>query len=203
MGVILGLWRWRHNPLRRTTDLVEGWIALVAAVLLVLGAPAAGWICGSLLDSSLQHTVKVEQRDWHRTTATVIAQSQQGGGGGFYDPDANVLRGTESRVIAEWTTADGAKYVDTVTAPGDQLRQGDRFILWSDPHGQQVSSPLTSSVAHFHADFTGIAASAVAAGVVVGMWRLTLWRLMRHRYKKLDKDWAHVGPDWGRTGTGS
>jgi hypothetical protein len=203
MGVIPGLWRWRHNPLRRTTDLVEAWVALVAAVLLVLGAPAAGWVCGSLLNSSLQHTVRVEQQDWHRATATTIADSRDGTSGTFYDPDANVLRGAETRVIAEWTAADGVKHVGTVTGPGAHLAQGDRFTLWSDQQGNQVSPPLTSSVAQFHADFTGVTAAAVAAGVVVCGWRITMWRLVRKRYKRLDRDWAHVGPDWGRTGTGS
>ena len=28
MRAITGLWRWRHNPLRRRTDVAEGWIAL-------------------------------------------------------------------------------------------------------------------------------------------------------------------------------
>ncbi|NSL42795.1 hypothetical protein HO151_00845, partial [Streptomyces sp. 8P21H-1] len=32
----------RHNPLRRRSDVVEAWTALVVAVLLCAGAPLAG-----------------------------------------------------------------------------------------------------------------------------------------------------------------
>lgn len=34
-------WRWRRNPLRRHSDVVEAWTALIVAVLLLVGAPLA------------------------------------------------------------------------------------------------------------------------------------------------------------------
>ena len=37
---LIGLWRWRHNPLRRTTDLVEAWLARWLDSLAAVAAPA-------------------------------------------------------------------------------------------------------------------------------------------------------------------
>ncbi|MEU2879366.1 hypothetical protein ABZ651_24505, partial [Streptomyces sp. NPDC007070] len=34
-------WRWRRNPLRRTSDVVEAWLLLVAWTLAVLGVTKA------------------------------------------------------------------------------------------------------------------------------------------------------------------
>ncbi|MER7187064.1 3-deoxy-7-phosphoheptulonate synthase, partial [Streptomyces hyaluromycini] len=39
-------WRWRQNPLRRKSDVVEAWIALAVAVLLGVAAPLAGALTG-------------------------------------------------------------------------------------------------------------------------------------------------------------
>jgi hypothetical protein len=48
----------------------------------------------------------------------------------------------------------------------------------------------------------GIGAAAAAAGLVEGGRRAFVWRLTRRRYARLDRAWADVGPDWGRTGAG-
>lgn len=203
MRALTGLWRWRRNPLRRTTDLVEAWIALAAALLLVLGAPLAGWVSGSLIDSSLQRTVQVQQQDRHHSTAVMIADSTEHVSPGFYDPDSTAQQGSDARVIAQWKTADGAKHVATVTAPHTKLKTGDTFGIWSDTHGTQVPPPMNGTMGHFHAVFVGIISACLAAIAVIALWRLAIWRLMARRFKRLDRQWAQVGPDWGRTGTGS
>ncbi|MBP0460070.1 Rv1733c family protein [Streptomyces montanisoli] len=203
MRVVLGIWRWRHNPLRRTTDLVEAWVAVLAALLLVLGAPAAGWLSGAVLNSSLQHTVAVQQHERHVSRAVMVADTGQRAGTGIFDPESAAGRNTDARVIARWTTPGGAHKVGTVTAPSTRLEPGDTFSIWSDTHGTQVPPPMNSSVAHFHAVFSGVVAALLAALLVLGAWRLAVWEIVQRRYKRLDKQWAKLGPDWGRTGTGS
>ncbi|MCF3963647.1 Rv1733c family protein [Streptomyces fuscigenes] len=203
MRVVLGIWRWRHNPLRRTTDLVEAWLAVLTAVLLVFGAPLAGWIGGSELNSSLQRTVATQQHERHESTAVMVADSKQHGDVGFFDPESAATQDSDARVVARYHTADKAEHVGTVTAPRTRMEPGDTFSIWTDTHGTQVQPPLNGGVAHFHAVFTGIIAAVAAAGLVLGAWRLAVWRLVRRRYKQLDRQWAEVGPDWGRTGTGS
>ncbi|MCA1223208.1 Rv1733c family protein [Streptomyces sp. 8L] len=203
MRVVLGIWRWRHNPLRRTTDLIEAWLAVLVAALLVFGAPAAGWLSGSALNSSLQRTVATQQQERHESTAVMVTDSKQHGNTGFFDPDSASVQSSDARVVAQWTTAGNAKHVGTVTAPRAHLAPGDTFTMWTDTHGTQVPAPLNGDVAHFHAVFSGIVAALLTAVLLLGAWRLAVWRLVHQRYKELDRQWAHVGPDWGRTGTGS
>jgi hypothetical protein len=47
VGAIRGLWRWRRNPLRRATDLVEAWLALVVLLLVLVAAPVIGSLVGA------------------------------------------------------------------------------------------------------------------------------------------------------------
>ncbi|MYW43591.1 hypothetical protein GT346_09660, partial [Streptomyces sp. SID161] len=61
MGALKGLWRWRRNPLRRTTDLAEAWVALVALLLITVAAPVIGCLVGASTGASLQRSAR-EQR---------------------------------------------------------------------------------------------------------------------------------------------
>ncbi|MYS43445.1 hypothetical protein GTY23_19820, partial [Streptomyces sp. SID5998] len=45
-------WRWRRNPLRRTSDVVEAWILLVAWTLAVLGGLVAGLLTAGAVQQS-------------------------------------------------------------------------------------------------------------------------------------------------------
>ncbi|WP_329459226.1 Rv1733c family protein [Streptomyces sp. NBC_01497] len=203
MRVILGIWQWRHNPLRRTTDLVEAWLAVMTALLLVFGAPAAGWLSGAALNSSLQRTVATQHDERHESKAVMVGDAKQHGNVGFFDPNAAATQDSDARVLARWTTPGNVKHVGTVTAPRARLQPGDTFSIWTDTHGAQVQPPLNGDVAHFHAVFSGIVAALLAAALLLGAWRLAVWRLVHRRYKRLDRQWAEVGPRWGRTGTGS
>ena len=46
-------------------------------------------------------------------------------------------------------------------------------------------------------------AALLAAGLIEGVRRLVVWRMVRLRYDRWDQAWDKAGPDWGRTGTGS
>ncbi|MFJ6947749.1 hypothetical protein ACISU4_24405, partial [Streptomyces wuyuanensis] len=72
MRAVSGLWRWRHNPLRRTTDLVEAWLAVAAALLLVLAVPAAGWGLGGLADEALAESVREQSAERRPAVARVL-----------------------------------------------------------------------------------------------------------------------------------
>ncbi|WHM40013.1 hypothetical protein [Streptomyces sp. BPTC-684] len=201
MRSAVGVWRWRQNPLRRRTDLVEAWVALAALVLMVLASPVLGSLCGAVTDRALQRTVTREQRERHATTAVVVHQAHE----------RSALAGAEGvggregriRVVANWTAYDGTLRTGTVAAPRRSAPSGSTFRIWTDDRGMRTSRPLDSTTAHAHAVFAGIGAAAAAAGLVEGIRRLVVWRLVRRRYARLDRAWAGYGPDWGRAGAGS
>jgi hypothetical protein len=199
---IVGLWRWRKNPLRRGTDLMEAWVALVAALLLALAAPATGLICGTRINSSLQHTVRLQRAERHRTTVVVTGPTK-GQVRNAFDAESAVGHGGGSTVLAKWSAADGTPHTGPLVAPGHHVSPGSTFTIWTDPRGKPVKGPMDGGFAWLNAVMAGAGTTLVAAVLVELLRRLVVWRLMRRRYSRLDRAWAKAGPDWGRTGAGS
>ncbi|MDH6622759.1 phosphate/sulfate permease [Streptomyces sp. LBL] len=201
MRAISGLWRWRHNPLRRRTDQVEGWVCLAALLVILVVGPVIGSLVGGAAQATLQRAVR-EQRESHRqVTATVVRKLDRSPLEA--DPEASSGRDLGSRVVADWTAPDGTAHHGTVLAALQSPHRGDHFRLWTDEHGRMVTRPLDSATATTHAVLGGIGAALLTAGVVEGARRLALWRMVRRRYARWDQAWDRAGPDWGRTGTGS
>lgn len=203
MRTVSGVWRWRGNPLRRATDLVEAWVALTAALLLVTLSPAIGWLVGSASEDSLRQSMRLQRQQRHQTTATVLPPAPVAKPPS-YDPDASAAHHQRRAVTAQWRAADGGQRTGTVsTALVKKPRAGDRITIWTDARGHAVARPLDDTTVRTHAVLTGMGAALTAAGALECARRLVLWRLERRRYERLDRAWAAVGPDWGRTGTGS
>ncbi|MBT2420381.1 hypothetical protein J7F01_12515 [Streptomyces sp. ISL-22] len=201
MRAISGLWRWRHNPLCRTTDLVEAWLALVALLLILLVTPLAGCLVGGLAQDALQQSVREQRASRHLVTATVVREMD--GSALDADPETSTGRDVRTRVLAYWTAPDGSEHRAPVMASLDSPQPGERFTIWTDRHGRTVARPLDSATAGTHAVLAGLGAALIAAGLIEGGRRLVLWRMARRRYARWDQAWDKAGPDWGRTGTGS
>ena len=201
MRAIRGLWRWRHNPLRRTTDLAEAWLALGALLLILVAAPLAGVLIGGLAQDALQQSVREQRLDRHPVVATVVKKADRTP----LDPDPETSSGRDShtRVIADWRAPDGTTQRDTVMAALNSPQRGDHFTVWTDLHGRVVGRPLDTATAATHAVLAGFGTAVACAGLVEGSRRLVVWRMVRRRYDRLDQAWSQAGPDWGRTGTGS
>jgi len=198
---MVGLWRWRHNPLRRTTDLVEAWLALVALLFILVVAPLIGAVVGAVAQDALQQSVRDQRQARHEVTATVVKKLSRASLDP--DPETSSTRDAHSRVLADWTAPDGTAQHGTVVATLKSPHHGDHFALWTDAHGRIVGRPLDSATATTHAVLAGFGAAALAAGAMEGGRRLIVWRMVRRRYARWDQAWDKAGPDWGRTGTGS
>lgn len=195
MRMIKGLWGWRRNALRRKTDLAEAWAALVAAVLILLAAPAVGWAAGSLAHGALARTAQEQRAERHVVAATVVKVLPQPPIDS--DPETASARDAQRRVLAQWTGPDGSRHEGTLGAhPGAD--PGETFRIWTDDHGQLRARPLDSATTATHAALAGIGAGAATAGLVDGARRLVVWRLMRRRYAQWDIAWERARQDWGR-----
>ncbi|MFI9768910.1 hypothetical protein ACIHJG_18850 [Streptomyces sp. NPDC052415] len=202
MRAISGLWRWRHNPLRRATDLAEAWVALCALLLLLVLAPVAGALVGAAAQEALQESVREQRASRHQVTATVTGTL------GDSPPDADpetaaTGREVRTRVLADWTAPDGTERHGAVTTRIDDPQPGDRFPLWTDRQGRIAARPLDSATATTHAVLAGFGAALLVTGLVESARRLIVWRMVRRRYARWDRAWERAGPDWGRTGAGS
>lgn len=201
MRAIRGLWRWRHNPLRRATDLAEAWLALGALVLILVAAPLLGLLVGGVAGDALQQSVREQREQRHPVVATVVRKAEFAP----LDPDPETAPGhdSRSRVLARWTAPDGTARRGAAMADLESPRRGQHFTVWTDEQGRIVGRPLDAATAATHAVLAGFGTAAVGAGVVEGSRRLLVWRMVRRRYDHWDRAWSRVGPDWGRTGTGS
>ncbi|MGW0998168.1 Rv1733c family protein [Streptomyces sp. NPDC002523] len=200
MRVLSGLWRWRGNALRRTTDLAEAWLALVALLLIAVAAPVVGSLVGATAQGSLQRSVADQRRSRHLVTATVVRKL--GDALPETDPDTSAAK-IQSRVLADWTAPDGSRQHGPVLANLQSPHREDHFELWTDPHGRITARPLDSATATTHAVLAGIGAALATAGLVEAGRRLVVWRMVRRRYARWDQAWDRAGPDWGKAGTGS
>ncbi|MEV3859198.1 hypothetical protein AB0J38_33430 [Streptomyces sp. NPDC050095] len=201
MRAITGIWQWRHNPLRRRSDLAEAWVALVALVLIVVAAPAVGVVAGTLSRDALYRSVQEQQSRRHEITATVVKKVAQPPLDP--DPETSTARDAHSRVLATWTAPDGSAHRDRVVTALKTPHAGDTFPLWTDDRGNVVGRPLDRATATTHAVLAGFGAALAVTGLVEGTRRLVVWRMVRRRYARWDRAWDIAGPDWGRTGTGS
>lgn len=201
MRAISGLWRWRHNPLRRRTDLAEAWVCLVALLLILVVAPVVGSLVGGVAQGALQQAVREQRESRQLVTATVIRKLDRSPLDA--DPEMASGRDLRSQVLADWTAPDGTTHQGSVMAALQTPHRGDHFAIWTDPQGQIAARPLDAATATTHAVLAGTGAALLAAGLIEGGRRLAVWRMVRRRYAGWDRAWDSAGPDWGRTGTGS
>ena len=195
MRVIPGLWRWRHNPLRRKTDLLEAYAALVTAALILFAAPFVGWATGSFAHRTLVKVAREQRAERHLLPATVLKVLPRPPVDS--DPETASARDAHRQVIAHWTGPDGSRHTGILgTRPG--AGQGERFRIWTDGRGRPVSRPLDASTASAHAVLAGVGAATATGALVDGARRLVVWRLMRRRYAQWDLAWERAGQDWGR-----
>ncbi|MFE1250720.1 hypothetical protein [Streptomyces sp. NPDC058766] len=200
MRAISGLWRWRRNPLCRTTDLAEAWLAFAAFVLILVAAQVTGSLVGTAAQEALQRSVRAQHEARHPVTAAVVRKLDRPP----LDADPETSTGTiRTRVLADWTAPDGTSHRRPVFAGLKDPGRGDTFRIWTDDHGRTVARPLDPATASTYAVLAGFGAALAAGGLVEGGRRLVVRGMLRRRYTRWDQAWHRAGPDWGRTGTGS
>ncbi|KUN01202.1 hypothetical protein AQI95_32555 [Streptomyces yokosukanensis] len=185
------LWRWRRNPLRRHSDVVEAWIVLATWVLAVLGGAVGGLLAAHSADAAFS----ARQARVHPVSAALtggVANDPTSGGG--YD---------DGRVWAtvRWTDAHGAVHTDRAKVePG--ATAGSRVTVWTNPAGHVVSPPVTGAAADLQAALTGtLVGPSVGAAVWSAGW-LVRNRLIRRRMAEWDEEWKQIGPRWGNLSGG-
>lgn len=200
MRTMRGVWRWRRNPLRRRTDRIEAWAALLTALLIALGATSVGWLAGQAAHGALLETVRIQYQQRHLVWVTVTRLVSRAP----LDPDPETAthRDAQRRVVARWTAVDGSAHIGQISAPRP-VEPGARFRIWTDGHGRVMPRPMDVSTAGTHAVLAGLGTAAATGGLIEGGRRLLVAQLMARRFRRWDQEWERAGQDWGRAGAGS
>ncbi|WP_225829360.1 hypothetical protein [Streptomyces naphthomycinicus] len=180
------LWRWRRNPLRRHSDVVEAWIVLAAWALALTVGVLAGLMAARASESAFaERLTRVHPVSAVLTDDT--ARTPSAGGG--YD---------DGRVWAavRWTDADGSVHTDRAKVlPGAPA--GTRVSVWTNQAGRVVPAPVTGTAADLQSALTGVLVAPTAGALVWGAGWLCRNRLIRRRMAEWDEEWKQIGPRWG------
>ncbi|MFI6034176.1 hypothetical protein ACIBBD_08410 [Streptomyces sp. NPDC051315] len=179
------LWRWRRNPLRRRSDLVEAWIVLAAWVLALLGGLVAGFVTADAVEAEAER-----QRARSREVSAVVVEDVK--------DRVTARAAVDHRVWAtvRWTAPDGRTYTDEArVAP--TTPSGSTVTVWTDGGGRIAAEPLTAGESRLHAISGGVLAAAATCGVVMGLaWAVRLG-LERRRLAQWAAEWERVDSRWG------
>ncbi|MCX4999881.1 hypothetical protein OG739_05240 [Streptomyces longwoodensis] len=184
-------WRWRSNPLRRRSDVVEAWTALVVAVLLLVGAPLAGSLAGRWAHDEARAVASAQRADRHRVRAEVVGDL----------PDALPVmedgRRRSYRVTVRWTPPGERPRLTAARVPAG-TRTGDTVTVWLDSRGRGVAAPPDETAVWQHTLTIGTCV-ALGAGTTVLLAHAVVRRVaLRRRLGEWERDWARTEPQWTR-----
>lgn len=182
-------WRWRSNPLRRRSDVVEAWILLAAWLVATVGAVLAGVVATQCAERAL-----ARDRAARTPVAAVLVRIVPGGTrdvvtGIRHDRVVGSVRWTD----AEGTVRTGVTPVKRDTEPGSPVR------AWTDGHGRLVSAPVNAAEASARAALAGAGAALVTGSAVLVAGHLIRLRVQRRATERWGVEWERVGRHWGHT----
>ncbi|MFF5499227.1 hypothetical protein [Streptomyces aquilus] len=184
-------WRWRHNPLRRRSDVVEAWTTLVVVLLLLLVAPLAGALTARWAHSEAQAVAASQRADRHSVRAEVV--------GGIPNelPTVQGSRAHTFRTTVTWTEPGEGRRTATARVPAGS-RDGDMVTVWFDSRGRNVPAPTNAVSVWQHTVTMGACATAGTVGVIL-LGRLAVRHVAtRHRLAEWEAEWARTEPEWTR-----
>ncbi|RPF30877.1 hypothetical protein [Streptomyces sp. TLI_185] len=183
-------WRWRNNPLRRHSDVVEAWIVLATWIIALVG----GLLAGFAADAAMQDSLAVRRAEVHAVPAELTRNA---------DRTAYVSTDGGDTVWGKvrWRAADGTTHTG-LTRVDPSSTAGTSVSVWIDSRGGLAVRPPTEGAARLQSALTGALAAAGAGGAILCCGRLTRQRLDRRRLRAWEAEWERVGPQWRKKMTG-
>ncbi|NEB74259.1 hypothetical protein G3I40_03235 [Streptomyces sp. SID14478] len=187
MGKGRMLWRWRSNPLRRHSDVVESWIVLGTWLCTVL----AGVLAGTATADATSAQMARDREERHPVAAQLLQDAP--------DPPFPVSRGLAGQVKGKvrWVLENGTARTGFALVDPGRVR-GSRVTIWLSSTGTPAAKPPDAAQARWEAAMLGSLAGLGAGLLTVsGSWPLRRSLLRRH-LDDWETEWAQVGPQWGR-----
>lgn len=173
------------NPLERTCDRVQRWVARVLIVAVLIGAPWAAAAVGLSSYRAEMRTVHASAT-WRAVDARLVRAAAASPAAG----------GAESLVKTpvRWTEPDGT--TRTVPVRVKAGTPADTAVrVWVD-HDAAVSTtpPHTSGQAVTSAWLAAVFTVFALTILVEGLWKGFIFLMNRRRYRQWEAEWAHAEP---------
>ncbi len=173
---------WRHEPLRRGTDVAQSWLALLTGLAIAVAAPAAGVVAGQVVHAASQQ----QRAGWHSVSAVVAKEPPARVG-----IDTNGGSAGRVQAAVQWMTSDHKAHTGETTVPPG-VRVGDRTTVWLDRHGALVRDPGTPGDALAISVVAGTVAASGTGLLLLGADRAGVRLLNRRRSAQWEKEWAEL-----------
>ena len=184
---LMCLWRPDGNPLRRTTDRVEGAVIAVLVAAFFTGAPLAALAAGHAAaaeGSRTQHS----QTSWHRVSAVLQQKAP-------VRPHPMFQGSLDPLVPARWRAPDGTPRTGRVFAH-EGAAAGSMVQVWTNGAGQLTPAPLEQYDVIAGTTLAASLAAVGVAAVLTLLGLLTRWVLDRRRLAAWHTRWESTGPQW-------
>jgi hypothetical protein len=177
-----------HNPLRRPTDRVEGWLRLLMLALILTAVPvtAIGW--GLVANQVLAHRTQVAQRSDHLVSAVLTEQASTSA----IDP---YMPDPDSLVQARWTAPDGAARTGQILAPAG-TPAGRTIPIKVNAEGATVDPPPAHNDVATGTALVGVTSGLMLVLLLMGLQAAARRTLDRQRLEAWDLEWQATGPLW-------
>jgi hypothetical protein len=177
-----------HNPLRRRSDLIDGWLLPgVIAAFLILG-PIAATVAGLWVHAGNVAAQRAD-KSWHQVSAVLLEPV----------PGPLFAGNGDSWLIwspARWV-ADGRTRTGDVPAPAGAMADST-VPVWLDRAGKVQGPPLTAAGASDRILIAVVAALACLVALLTVVAVAARWLLDRKRIAGWEAGWLSVGPQWSR-----
>jgi hypothetical protein len=178
-----------HNPLRRRSDLIDGWLTPAAIAAFLLLGPLAATAAGLWAHAD---NVAIQRADssWHEVSAVLLKPVP---GPLFSDNGANSwLVWSPARWIA-----DGHARTGDVPAPAG-ASSGTTVKVWVNGAGRAQPPPLAAAGARNRILIAAVFALTGLTALLTVAALVTRWVLDRKRLASWEAGWMSVEPQWSR-----
>ncbi|GAB2728456.1 hypothetical protein [Streptomyces bullii] len=182
-------WRWRRNPLRRRSDVVEAWTVLVVAVLLFVGAPLVGAVAAGWAHGEARAIAAQQRAERHRVRAEVVGRA------GDSLPSMQAAGQHAYRATVRWSEPGEGQRTAVARVPGG-TRQGETVDVWFDSRGRSVTPPADGSTVWQHTVAVGVCAAGGAVALVLLAHGIVRRVALSRRLAEWEREWARTEPQW-------
>lgn len=183
-------WRLRRNPLRRRSDLVQGWIGLALLLTASAAVPAAAVVVGDAAHDRCTRTARQQAQTRHETTATLLENARR-----HPEPGSAEARRTRYPTQVRFTDAEGRPRTATTDVP-PSLSKGSTLRVWVGTDGQLTDPPLTPDQIRTRTRGWAIIAALAVSTTTATAYGVTARVVQRRNLAAWDRAWADTAPRW-------
>ncbi|WP_329347361.1 hypothetical protein OG226_01160 [Streptomyces sp. NBC_01261] len=184
------LWRWRRNPLRRRTDLVQAWVAAGLFLMVLAGIPTTIFLAGDTAYRHYEKSARHQIATRHPVPAVLVRDAPR-----HPEPGSDEAKKARYPVTVRFTDAQGrSRTAQAHVRPA--LPAGSTVRVWVNAAGEVTGPPLTPEQIRNHSMGWALVAALTVPLIGAAVYGVADRRLERHNLARWDTAWAETAPRW-------